>query len=106
LRNQFLALFEGDADADSTEYLAGIPQVLNLMNSPRMNPPGAALRITQGLGQAEAIDKLYLATLSRPATDKEKERALRAVKESPAPKTAFGDVLWALMNSTAFASNH
>jgi hypothetical protein len=105
-RQQFLALFEGDPDADATEYLAGIPQVLSLMNSPRMNTPGAAVRLTQGLGNAEAIDKLYLATLSRPANAEEKERALKVVRASDKPRLALGDVLWALMNSTAFASNY
>jgi hypothetical protein len=105
-RQQFLALFEGDPDADATEYLAGIPQVLSLMNSPRMNTPGAAVRLTQGLGNSEAIDKLYLATLSRPANAEEKERALKVVRASDKPRLALGDVLWALMNSTAFASNY
>ncbi len=105
-RQQFLALFEGDPDADATEYLAGIPQVLNLMNSPRMNTAAAVNRLTQGLDNAEAIDKLYLATLSRPATEEERQRALKLLKESDKPRQALGDVLWALMNSSAFASNY
>lgn len=105
-RTQFLNLFEGDPDADATEYQAGIPQVLSLMNSPRMNPPGAAQRLTQGLSNPEAVDRLYLATLSRPATPSEKERALKLVRDSETPRQALGDVLWALMNSTAFSSNY
>ena len=105
-RQQFLALFEGDPDADATEYLAGIPQVLSLMNSPRMNAPSAAVRLTQGLGNAEAVDKLYLATLSRRPTGEEREKALKVVRQSDTPRQALGDVLWALMNSTAFASNY
>ena len=105
-RQQFLALFEGDPDADATEYLAGIPQVLSLMNSPRMNAPSAAVRLTQGLGNAEAVDKLYLATLSHRPTGEEREKALKVVRQSDTPRQALGDVLWALMNSTAFASNY
>src|SRR5262249_22671583 len=41
-RGQFLAFFRTDEGADPTEYQAGIPQALRLMNSPQFSN-GAAL---------------------------------------------------------------
>ena len=105
-RAQFLAMFEGDVDADATEYQAGIPQVLNLMNSPRMNTPAAAVRLSQGLSSEEAVRHLYLATLSRPPLAAETTLALNHLRSAEAPRQALADIRWALLNSTAFASNH
>src|SRR4029077_11782 len=70
-RDQFAAFFQGTENAKATEYEAGIPQALRLMNSPLM----AAARLTtvatkaaelsRGTSPEKAIEKLYLATLSR-----------------------------------------
>ncbi len=57
------------------------------------------------LAAPESIDELYLATLSRFATDQESELMLQAFAESDR-RAATEDVLWALLNSKEFAFNH
>ena len=103
-RAQFLAMFEGDVDADATEYQAGIPQVLNLMNSPRMNTPAAAVRLSQGLSSEEAVRHLYLATLSRPPLAAETTLALNHLRSAEAPRQALADILWALLHGVRLES--
>jgi hypothetical protein len=60
------------------------------------------------LGDDERAQALFLATLSRPASDEElslvrKQLALRT--ESDKAK-GWSDVLWAILNSAEFALNH
>src|SRR4029079_7177701 len=72
-REQFVNFFLAGADAtNSTEYEAGIPQALRLMNSRQMTNP-AAVRTLIGLKpvKAEAIEKMYLTTLTRRPTAEE-----------------------------------
>ena len=63
----------------------------------------AAIVELPGLTPAERVDAIYLAVLSRPATPEEQSRALRHVG-GKAEK--YGDVLWALLNSVEFRTNH
>lgn len=107
IRNFFIAMFgteEGDNPAD---YNAGIPQVLALMNG-RLT--GMAIFRTipelRGGGPPVVIDRLYLRTLNRRPSDAERERMLAYVRGADAPGQAFGDILWALLNSSEFALNH
>ena len=58
---------------------------------------------------AEIIDALYLKTLTRSPTDKEKQKLLTAVSEGKSPddhKTILEDIFWALLNSKEFIFNH
>ncbi|MGH7128444.1 MAG: DUF1549 and DUF1553 domain-containing protein, partial [Planctomycetaceae bacterium] len=55
------------------------------------------------------IETLYLATLSRPPRPEELERMAAYVEDGEAqqdPKSALGDVFWALLNSSEFLLNH
>jgi hypothetical protein len=107
-RDQFVASFQIEDGADPTEYQAGIPQVLRLMNSPGFNNPGSVNRVLGGLtGGKEAIEKLYLATLSRRPTSQELARMSDYLaKHQAEPRQALADVLWALLNCSEFALNH
>jgi len=57
---------------------------------------------------AEIINQLYLTVLSRPPTDREREKLLAAVGDSQPPQTreTLEDVFWALLNSKEFIFNH
>ncbi|VTS01796.1 DUF1549 domain-containing protein [Tuwongella immobilis] len=54
----------------------------------------------------EIIDELYLQSVSRLPTDRERQRIERFVGQSPDPAAAFADVLWTLVNSKEFMFNH
>jgi hypothetical protein len=106
-RDQFVAFFGIEDGADPTEYAAGIPQVLRLMNSPQFNTTASVARITAGSKTpAESIEKLYLTVLSRRPSKEETERITRYLKESKdPPRETLSGVLWALLNSSEFALN-
>ena len=67
--------FLAGADSPSpTEYQAGIPQALRLMNSPIANNPAVVRTLVGSAAKpAEAIEQLYLTALSRrPTADETK----------------------------------
>ncbi|MCH8970317.1 MAG: hypothetical protein IIA66_14520, partial [Planctomycetes bacterium] len=111
----FVARFRNPG-GPSSGYQAGIPQALTLMNG------GVVARATdlrrRGLLQAldapffndaQRVETLFLATLSRLPGELEREQFTRYV-ESGGPRgdrrQALGDVLWALLNSAEFTLNH
>ena len=106
-RSVFVAFFGIEETASPTEYQAGIPQALNLMNSPRVNQ--AVLNnalVRAGKPPADAIEKLFLATLSRRPSTTELEKLTAHVKKAETSVKGYGDVLWALLNSSEFTLNH
>jgi hypothetical protein len=106
-RAAFVAFFKIE-DADPTEYQAGIPQALRLMNAPQMNNPALLDGILKNVKSPEGVlDVLYLRTLSRRPTVGEVSR-LRTYLEkfNGEPRKAYADVLWVLLNSTEFTTNH
>lgn len=107
-RTQFVAFFKGDENAEPTEYQAGIPQVLRLMNSPQLNNLSMLGPILKsGKPPEEIIEYLYLSTLSRRPSLHEMQRTLALVhKHADEPRQAYGDILWVLLNSSEFTLNH
>jgi hypothetical protein len=103
-REQFVNFFLAGADAtNSTEYEAGIPQALKLMNSRQMTNP-AAVRSLIGLKpvKTEAIEKLYLTTLARRPTSEEAAKMADYITKSPIEMDGYADILWALLNCSEF----
>ena len=49
------------------------------------------------------IENLYLAALARRPTDAEARRLAGYAAKAGSPADAYGDVLWALLNSSEFA---
>src|SRR5262245_20302100 len=106
-RNQFVAFFQGDENADPTEYQDGIPQALRLMNSgPMNNFAGVANRIAKDGPPAAVIEQLYLATLSRRPTGAETERLTVYLQKQGDARQAYGDILWSLLNCNVFRCVH
>jgi len=95
-----------------------LPQLLHLQNSDGLlrkisSPDGALARMLDAeKDDARLIDRCYLATLSRPASDEERSEVLRLIdaastSDSPALRSeAYQDLLWALINSKEFAFQH
>ncbi|TWU01658.1 DUF1549 and DUF1553 domain-containing protein [Neorhodopirellula pilleata] len=114
-REQFLQQFASPSTSRS-EYLAGIPQALMLMN-------GSLIAQATGEGSsgliesldapfftdAQRIDVLFMATLSRPARPDEMKLVaefLPAGATASQRRSGLADLLWALINSSEFTLNH
>lgn len=101
-REQFVNFFLAGAETTSTvDYEAGIPQALRLMNSSIANNPAAVRALVGTSAPAEAIEKIYLAALSRRPTATE-TKDLTAYVDRVGANTAYGDILWAVLNSSEF----
>lgn len=107
-RGSFVGFFAGEDDATPIEYQAGIPQALYLMNSKNhYRISKAATSIAGQRSKPDAIiETCYLAALSRrPTADEIRLMAAHFAKTSDI-RVATQDVLWVLLNSTEFLSNH
>jgi Protein of unknown function (DUF1549)/Protein of unknown function (DUF1553) len=91
-----------------------LPQKLYLMSDPSMVD---RLRATQAKGRlrellqsgksdAEVLEELFLATLTRFPTEEQKEQFAAHVASAKKRETAFVDALWALVNTREFILNH
>lgn len=107
VRDQFVAFFDPGEGVKATDYEAGIPQALRLMNAPQINRNSAATarNIVGSLSQDKAIEKLYLTALARRPTAEEAAKMTRYLAGTT-PQEGYGDILWALLNCAEFALNH
>jgi hypothetical protein len=103
-RDGFVAFFLVGADKpNATEYEAGIPQALRLMNSRQTlgNNPGAARSFAKpGAKPTDTLEEMYLATLTRRPTPDETTKMLAYLKDGG--PTGLADVLWVLTNTSEF----
>lgn len=110
-RDQFGLFFQGTENAPPTAYEAGIPQALRLMNSPLMaqarltNVAARAGEVTKGSSPEKSVEKLYLTTLARRPTADETKKMTEFVAKHQDPRSAYGDVLWVLLQTSEFALN-
>ena len=107
-RDGFVELFTTDDEHDAINYRRGIPQALKLMNHWTYEKALArrAEQETQGRSQAEAIERLYLLTLSRHPDAAESKLAAEYVNRyEDQPARGYAGLLWALMNSSEFTLN-
>lgn len=114
-REKFLAKFRPSQESESIDL--SILQALILMNGETVgnattvatSPILQSLVNAPFLNQQQKIEALYIATLSRLPRAEEVQRAERFVANSMATannETALADLLWALLNSTEFMTNH
>lgn len=100
-----------------TEFQAGIPQMLTLLNGPLVARVTdvqkcdllAALKDGPFFTDDDRIRILYLSTLTRMPTEVEYERAktfLSDRREADSHGQELGDLLWVLLNSSEFLLNH
>ena len=90
-----------------------VVQSLHLMNAKGLqgklsHPEGRARQLAESSRTPAAIvDELYLLTLNRPPTERERKAALEAFAAPGASRqTATEDIFWALLNSAEFVFNH
>jgi hypothetical protein len=87
-----------------------VPQALFLMSDPKLLATIEKGRLQTLLEQKRSdeatIEELFLATLSRFPDDKEKHTALEHVRAARDRRKAYVDVIWALLNTREFISNH
>jgi hypothetical protein len=101
-----------------TESPSSILQALTLMNGelvnvatqPGQSRPVGVVTSLPGLTDEERVDVLYLTALGRRPKPAELERALKHVRAGEASpenlKRRYGDLLWALLNTAEFRTNH
>jgi len=114
-RAEFLQQFSTPGGS-MTDYQAGIPQALTLMNGTLI--AGATGLSSSGLLKSleapfftnrQRIEVLYLATLSRPPRPFEwevLEQHLPLEAEGLELQQGLADLLWVLLNSAEFIMNH
>ncbi|MEZ6132994.1 MAG: DUF1549 and DUF1553 domain-containing protein [Planctomycetaceae bacterium] len=115
-RARFLELFR-DSSESGLEAETTILQALAMMNgefigtatSPDDSQTLRAITEFPGMTDDERLETVFLATVSRPPTDKEREKLTEYLKSgSPdsTPGSALSDIFWALLNSSEFLLNH
>ena len=104
-RDNFVQFFLAGAEtSNATEYEAGIPQALKLMNSRVVGNPALVRRFAPPRANAdEVIEKIYLAGLSRRPTRDEMTKLKEYVSKAGTENEAYGDILWVVLNSSEFA---
>jgi hypothetical protein len=111
-RDEFRAFFHAEADDDAgvvEEYSHGIPQVLRLMNSAELNNTAtvvARLVKAHPTSPDKVTEALYLRSVSRKPTAAELSQARTYVATAKDKPTAYGELFWALLNSSEFLFNH
>jgi hypothetical protein len=87
-----------------------LPQTLFLMTDGALLAKLKAGRVRTLAGSdrcdAEAVEELFLATLSRPPSWDEARSSLDHLRSSPDRASGLADVLWALINTREFVLNH
>ena len=115
-RQQFVASLTAPTQS-ATEFQAGIPQMLTLLNGPfiaRVTDVQkcdllAALKDGPFFTDGDRIEILYLSTLTRKPKPEELLRARTFLKErrrADSQGQELGDLLWVLLNSSEFLLNH
>lgn len=113
-RQQFIIKMQGQGKS-VLDYQAGVLQALTLINGADLAEATTADRGPLLLAldaplfeDAERLETMFLATITRLPTAPERELFLKHVaSRSPSDKSkAWSDVLWALLNTAEFATNH
>ena len=114
-RQQFIQRFNM-ASTEPTEFVAGIPQILALMNGELIaeasDPEqGGLLQALDApvFDDRDRVEALFLSVLSREPTEAERGKLEAYIAKGGAAgdrRKARGDLLWAMINSPEFILNH
>jgi hypothetical protein len=91
---------------------ASLSQALYLFNDEKLqaklsDPKGRVAELLKNVSDdRRAIEELFLATVARPPTVEETDRFVNHVATSPSRAAGLEDVVWALLNSDEFITNH
>jgi hypothetical protein len=100
---EFSRLFETNED-DATDFTHGIPQLLALINHPRLSAGGPTVDalIKADTDPQRAIETMYLGTISRRPTAEEAAEAAEFVASAKDRRAGYDGLLWMLMNRSEF----
>jgi len=105
-RESFLAFFRVE-EVNPLDYQSGIPQLLRLMNANMSNNLNASIKTVSSASTTEqVIERLYLTALARRPSAEETQKMTQYVARQSTAANAYGDILWALVNSSEFVLNH
>jgi hypothetical protein len=109
----FRRSFDDDEGGETEEFTGTIPRGLLMMNGVQVNElvaakPGRPLRaiLDAERSDRERIRRLYLTVLSREPSPGETSAARAHLESSRNETQGYEDLLWALLNTTEFMSNH
>jgi hypothetical protein len=104
---EFIVAFQTEENDEANTFDGTVTQALTLMNGPMMEKaldPSAGTYLSEVLRQpgsdAEKIEQLCLAALSRKPTSRELTAMKKLVKSGV---EGYQDLFWALLNSNEFA---
>ncbi len=89
-----------------------MPQLLHLQNGDsvvnkiRSGDGRLTKLLKENKTEAEVVEELYLATLSRPAPEDVKKLVHQQLTDAPDRGEVYRDLFWALLNSKEFSFNH
>ena len=89
-----------------------MPQTLHLVNSSHLEgkiskSPRVQRLLKSDTGDAQVVEEIYLAALSRRPTEEESQKAVEYLaKDKKARWQTVPDLLWAVLNSKEFLFNH
>lgn len=100
---EFLRRF-GTNEEDATDFTHGIPQMLTMLNHPRLLQGSKALDgfLKTKPTTAQVIQWLYLTTLSRRPTREELSEAEAYLRKKDDPRRAYAGILWMLVNRSEY----
>lgn len=110
---QLVQRLDESAGRSPEEYAAGVPQVLMLMNG-RLTADATDLEHSRTLravvdapflGEEQKFEALFLAALTRYPSDQERQKLKEHIDAQTTVETrraAYGEILWALINSPEF----
>jgi hypothetical protein len=108
-RQVFREMFAHDPSAKAEDVEGSVPQALLLMNNKAINERIKAKGDTvlarilrQNADDDKAIEKVYMISLGRKPTSRERKVCLQHIKELGERGPAFEDLLWSLINSAEF----
>ena len=94
------------------EMAPNLAQTLQIMNGDSVNakiraPEGRLAKLLEtNKTDDQVLEELFLWTLTRRPTPRERRGALAAIRDAPSRKEAFSDLFWALLNSREFLFSH
>ena len=112
-RAQFVSRLNESAPESPTDFKAGIPQALMLMNG-KLTADATSLDTSRTLravveapflGAQQKLEALYLAALTRKPTEEESTFLLEHIqgqKSAAEQKQAYAEIMWGLLNSPEF----
>ncbi|MFO0889462.1 MAG: DUF1549 and DUF1553 domain-containing protein [Isosphaeraceae bacterium] len=78
-----------------------------LLNRKVADPGGRVARLVAAKTPVkQAVEELFLCTVSRPPTPQESREAAADIEAAPSPKEGLEDLLWTLLNTREFQFNH